>query len=215
MARHERDRALSELLILDGDLPQEANAHVQAGEMFLEAADAQHAVKNFQQAAKLDPRNASALRGAGEAFFKIGNYARARRYLESSMALDRKSTHAQQLLFLTTAILSADPLAPKLNIQERQKRLAAGYEQALERLQNCLERHFNDSNTSTLQRIRNEATAMKANLSAQKIRHDPELLRSGLSLIYRMEKESSDACGEASGADEALLIIGSRYVGNQ
>ena len=41
------------------------------------------------------------------------------------------------------------------------------------------------------------------------------LLRSGLSLIYRMEKESSDACGEASGADEALLIIGSRYVGNQ
>ena len=56
LARHERDRALSELLILDGDLPQEANAHVQAGEMFLEAADAQHAVKNFQQAAKLDPQ---------------------------------------------------------------------------------------------------------------------------------------------------------------
>lgn len=215
LAHHERDRALSELLILDGDLPPEASAHVQAGELFLGAGDAQHALKNFQEAAKLSPRNPSALRGAGEAYFRVGNYVKARRYLELSVALEPKSISAQQLLSLTTAILSTDPLAPKLNTQERQKRLVLGYEQALRRLQNCLERHSNDSNTPTLRNILNEANAMKPNLSVQKIRRDPELLRSGLSLIYHMEKECNDACGEATGADEALLMIASRYDGNQ
>lgn len=215
LAHHERDRALSELLILEGDLPPQAIAHVQAGELFLQAGDAEHALKNFQQAAKLDPRNASALRGAGEAYFKLGNYVKARRYLESSLAVDRQSTHAQELLSLTTAVLSADPLAPKINIEERQKRLVAGYEQALQRLQNCLERHSNDSNTQTLRNMVNEANAMKPNLSVPKIRHDPEVLRSGLSLIYHMEKECNDACGETSGLDEALLLIASRYDGNQ
>ena len=215
LTHHERDRALSELLILDGDLPPEAMAHVESGELFLEAGDAEHALKNFQQAAKLDPRNASALRGAGEAYFELGNYARARRYLESSIAVDGKSTHAQQLLSLTTAVLSADPLAPKLNIEERQKRLLAGFEHALQRAQSCLERRSNDSKTATLRNIVNDANTMKPNLSVQNLRHDPDLLRSGLGLIYHMEKECNDACGEATATDEALLLIARRYDGNQ
>lgn len=215
LAHHERDRALSELLILDGDLPPEAIAHVQAGELFLEAGNAEHALKNFQQATKLDPRNASALRGAGEAYFELGNYARARRYLESSLAVDSKSTHAKQLLSLTATVLSGDPLAPKLNIQERQKRLLAGFEHALQRVQNCLERHSSDSNTATLRNIVNDADTMKPNLSVQNLRHDPDLLRSGLALIYHMEKGSNDVCGEATATDEALLLIARRYDGNQ
>ena len=83
LAHQQRNIALSELLILETDLPQSADAHVQAARLFLQAGDAQHALKNYAEAIELDKNNVDALTEAGEAAFRLGDYQQADRVSES------------------------------------------------------------------------------------------------------------------------------------
>ena len=47
LVHQQRNIALSELLILETDLPQSAADHVETARLFLQAGDAQHALKNY------------------------------------------------------------------------------------------------------------------------------------------------------------------------
>jgi predicted Zn-dependent protease len=215
LAHKQRDRALSELLILDADLPETATTHVHAGKLFFEAGDTEHALKNFKIALRLNPRDAEALYGAGQASFQRGDYVRAQHYLQASLVENRNFAEAQRLLSLVNTVLFRDPLAPHLNIGMRQQRLVADFDQALRRLQSCASQTSRDHNNSNLQELANEASTMKPNLQIERIRRDPDLVRSGLDLIYRMETATSTACGEASGMDKALLLIAGMHNGRQ
>jgi tetratricopeptide (TPR) repeat protein len=215
LAHKQRDRALSELLILDSDLPETAAAHTRAGSLFLQAGDSAHALKNFRVALRLNPRDAEALYGAGKASFQIGDYVKARHYLQASLVEHRDLAQAQQLLSLVNTVLSWDPLAPHLGLGMRQQRLAADFDQAVRRLQTCASQTSPSNNNSSLQDLAQEASTMKPNLQMQRIRRDPDLVRSALDLIYRMETATSTACGEATGMDKALLLIAGMHNGKE
>ena len=73
LAHQQRDQALSELLILNDDLPETAASHTEAGELFLQAGDPGHGLENFREAIKLDPHDPSALSGMHEALLLIAN----------------------------------------------------------------------------------------------------------------------------------------------
>lgn len=135
---HEPNMALSELLILESDLPESAAAHVQAAELFLAAGDVQHGLRNYVEAAQLDPKDVEALTGAGEAAFQLQDYVKANQYLKSTLELNPKSERTRQLLLVTEMVLSDDPLAPHLTKEERQRRLILGFGQSLLRLESCL-----------------------------------------------------------------------------
>ena len=215
LAHQERDRALSELLILNGDLPETAASHTEAGELFLQAGDPRHGLENFREAIKQDPHASSALAGAGEASFQLGDYPAAQRYLEAALSLEHLSAHNQQILSLVQMISSADPLARGVGSKERERRLLTGYEQALQRLRACLARSSKQTEISDLQALQTEAVLLETRLRSKDIGYDPDLLRSGLDLIYRMEKATNVPCGEPTGMDEAWLLIASKRDGQQ
>ena len=99
IARHDQDRALSELLVLDSELPDKnADAHVQAAKLYLQVGDAQRALNDFTGAMRLDPLNDEALAGAGEAELRLGDLRRARLYLEQAVARGDASAQTRGLL---------------------------------------------------------------------------------------------------------------------
>jgi tetratricopeptide (TPR) repeat protein len=98
IARKDQDRALSELLVLDSELPQIADAHVQTAKLYLQVNDAQRALNDFIEAVRLDPLNDEALAGAGETELRLGDRRKARQYLEQAVARGDASPQTRELL---------------------------------------------------------------------------------------------------------------------
>ena len=207
LAHHDETRALSELLVLDADLPSTATAHIQIAKLFWQAGDAQRALNDYVEAIKLDPHNAEALAGAGTADFRLGDYHKAHHYLEEAAAEGDESTDTAQLLSLVRMVTAEDPLAPGLPADERQKRLLADLDQATRRLDQCQSR----GTSPDLDALNGEAGEMRTNLASKVFFADPGLMTSGLGLIYRIENAVDARCGAAEGQDEALLLIGRRH----
>jgi predicted Zn-dependent protease len=209
--RHDENRALSELLVLDGELPDSSDAHVQAAKLFLAADDARHALNDFSEAIRLDPGNAEALAGAGEAEFRLGDYQKARHYLEEATAQGEQSAKTEELLSLVQMVAASDPLAPNLTAQERQKRLLANLDQAMQRLEKCQ----SGGGSPDFDVLEGEAETARAEIDSKTLYRDPGLITSGLGLINRIEDAADARCGAATGEDEALLLLGRRHSDTQ
>ncbi|MGC1298788.1 MAG: tetratricopeptide repeat protein [Alloacidobacterium sp.] len=205
--RHDENRVLSELLVLDSELPDSADLHVEAGKLFLKADDSKHALNDFSEAIRLDPHNVEALAGAGEAEFRLGDYRKARHYLEEATEQGETSAETAQMLSLARMVTSYDPLALGLTAKERQRRLSASLDQATQRLDECRSK----ASTPDLEALKGDAEAMQGEINSTKGFHDPGLISSGLGLIYRIEDAVNARCGPATGADEALLLIGRKH----
>ena len=208
--------ALSEVLILGADIP-EGDAHGQAevGGLFLKTGDAQHALRHFQRALALNRNDAAALAGAGNAAFQLGDYVHASRHLEAALAQDPTSESAKQLLALIKMVLANDPLGSHLASEERNRRLRVDFDHALRRLRSCLSQQSGrkDSATSSLQTLEADLLAMQSKLQPRNLRRDPELLGAGMELISRIEEATNTSCGEPTGLDRALLLIGRKHQG--
>ena len=215
LAHDARGRALSELLVLAADIPSDAASHVEVARLFLEAGDVARALGQFVEASRLDRTSAPALAGAGEASFQLGDYASARRYLQRALALDPGASRTAGLLETARLIQSANPLAPRLASDERVTRLLAGLDQAAKRLDGCLEPRSRLSATqrSDLEQLRAEAVSMQGVLDAKSRPRDPGLVQDGAELVFRIEEAASRSCGEPSGLDLALLLIGRKHGG--
>jgi predicted Zn-dependent protease len=201
--RGDKNRALSELLVLDSDLPDSADQHVEAAKLFLRANDARHALNDFSEAIRLDGHNAEALAGAGEAEFRLGDYQKAQHYLEDATAQGETSAETDQFLSLARMVTSYDPLAPGLGAKERQRRLSASLEQATRRLDECRSK----VSSPNLESLKGDADSMQTQINSTTGFSDPEMISSGLGLVYRIEDAVDARCGSAAGADEALLLI--------
>jgi tetratricopeptide (TPR) repeat protein len=207
----ERTLALSELLILENNLPESAAWRIQVGKLFFEAGDLQHALKNYAIAARLDDHNVEALSGAGEAAFRLGDYPLAYQYLKASVALDQGSEQIRQLLALTELVLAEDPLVPHLTEQERQRRLLWGVQQALQRLESCLS---DKERAAEFDPLRSDALALQSKLQGKDGLADSETVTMGVELIARIEKAAA-VCGQPSLPDQALTLIGRERNGGQ
>jgi tetratricopeptide (TPR) repeat protein len=209
----ERNLASSELLILETELPNSAPSWVETAKLFREAGDLQHALKDYREAFRLDSHNVEALTGAGEISFQLGDYATANQNLKAAFDLDPQSEKTRQLLSLTSIVLADDPLAPHLNAKERQRRLVTDLARSVQRLESCLATNPSSGTAAELQSLKTEALAMQPELNQRTHPPDSDRIEAGLSLIVRMEKAASAACGEPSIQDHALILIGLRHNG--
>jgi tetratricopeptide (TPR) repeat protein len=130
LAHEERARAMSELLVLGANLPQDAGVQAQVGRMFLSAGDPRLALDHFVRALRLNAEHPDALAGAGEAAFERADYRRALRYLN---AAPRDDTRVAELREVARLVLDGDPLAPRLRASERRRRLSVAFQQAVQR----------------------------------------------------------------------------------
>ena len=52
---------------------------------------------------------------------------------------------------------------------------------------------------------------MEPELTAERLRRTPESIDTAVNLIYRIEQQTVDTCGQGSAFDRALLLIGRRH----
>jgi tetratricopeptide (TPR) repeat protein len=208
LAHGEQARALSELLVLAANLPDDGATQTQVGRMFLAASDPRLALDHFVRAIRLSPDNADALAGAGEAAFELGDYNGALRYLN---AAPRENTGLAELREVARLVLNGDPLAPRLGADERRRRLTIAFHQAVQRLEACLNDPSAQPSTS-LELLQDEARKFQADLALPRRREPRDLVDDGIDLAYRMERVVEQSCKlSPSPLDRALLLIGRRH----
>lgn len=206
LVHEERGRALSELLVLSGNLPDDVESQTEAGQLFLDAGEPRRGLDRFRQALSIDPRHRPALAGAGEAAFDVGDYTSAQRYLR---AVGSPSSRVLELRAITDLVLTQDPLRPGLSLRQRQERLMRGLERALEALDDCVTRQ--QPSNPAFGSLRAEASTLEPELALGRLRRAPESIDTGLNLVYRIEQQTVDTCGQGSAFDRALLLIGRRH----
>jgi tetratricopeptide (TPR) repeat protein len=205
LSRGQSQAALAEILVLEANLPDEADWHVRTGRLLLEAGDDRRAAERFARALRLDPRNAEALAGEGTALFRLGEYARSRPYLQAAPSVDPEIADMRALVIV---ILARDPLLPRLRVRDRLERARGNLEHVLQRFSRC-------------QVPAGDAQARLAQLDREaKAAHDAirrqgpapmETIEASVDLVYRLEREMQGVCGPGDLLDRALLIVGSQH----
>jgi tetratricopeptide (TPR) repeat protein len=200
----QKGRAVSELLALSADMPDEARLHLDAAQLFVAANDEVHALEQFQRALRLDPDDRRAAAGAGEAAFRLGDYTLARSYLRR---LPDDASEAQITRELVDLVLSRDPLATRIGSAERRRRLATDVAYVHERLRACIE---NGTSNEELVALESEARNFQAELT-RPATADQDTVEAGVDLIDRAERGIATRCGPSTTVDQALVLIGRRH----
>jgi tetratricopeptide (TPR) repeat protein len=137
---HDATQADAELIALTSELPRTAAAHTEAGQLFLQAADSERALREFEEALRLNPRSPAALLGAGEAAFQAAQYQNAGRYLEQALNTGPRDPEAAELLATTRLILEWDPNSQGVSSWQRALRVVQAFRQTRRRLDDCAAR---------------------------------------------------------------------------
>lgn len=214
LAHGDQARALSETLVLTGNLPEDPRWQTTAGQLFMEAGDAPRALEHFRRVLALDPDNSAALAGAGRAAFSLGDYETAVRYLRSAPAADHDVASELRLARL---VLSSDPLAPRLPLIQRRSRLLDDLTHVRARLDACRTR-LSATNAGAPDSLASASAALDAlepALDMTQLREAPEAIDAGLSLIARIEHQTAKPCGTPDELDDALIRIGRRHNSEQ
>jgi tetratricopeptide (TPR) repeat protein len=204
----EATSALSELLILSRDIPDTVGEHVRTGQLFLKNQDASRGLEHFSHALRLDRNSVDALIGAGLSEFELNKYSAAVRHLDAAFRLGAHSETAADALDVSKRVLADDPLAPDIGAESRVRRLLRGLKRADERLATCLAKGNSGSAlvASRLNALQAEVASLKPQLTAAQTRRDPDLIRSGLGVLYRVEA-AVESCGNADNSDRASMRI--------
>jgi tetratricopeptide (TPR) repeat protein len=211
LTHNQQSRAVSELLALSTDLPDDAAAHVEVGQLLVAAGDTGHALDQFQRALRLAPNNGVALAGAGQAAFEAGDYQAARKYLRAAPEGISSVRETREVVEL---VLSDDPLAARIGSIERRRRLAEAFSYAEQRLTACLEQRPGGQPSPNEVALRDEARAFEARLKPFASLEE-DTIESGLEVIDRIEDAAVRACPPATPRDRALLLIGQHHGVNQ
>ena len=201
---HQTSRALSELLALNSDLPDDVAIHVKVARLFAQAGDDRHALDQYEIALHIAPDNGDSLVGAGLAAFQLGEYALARTYLRHASGRDPNIRSTSELVDL---ILTNDPLASRIGANARAHRLVSGFSYAEQRLNRCLEQRARGEASQEEVELQREARMFEAALRPSAVR-DQDTVESGVELVARIERHVAQACPPETPLDRALILIG-------
>lgn len=215
-------QADSELIALATALPPEPAAHLQAAQLFRNARDYSGALTQFSEVLRLEPENREAMAGAGAAAFQSGSYTITQHYLRMAVSANPADTESRRLLASTEDVLRANPFQNHISDAERNRRIAAAFLQAEDRLMHCAQQAGVD-----LKATQNPPASSLSALQARWLlaRPDLQLLRSPaetdlpdaiMDLVFQVEKQVAILCGPPQGLDAALLLISQkREAGSQ
>ncbi len=201
----ETARALSELLAVTSDLPDDAAAHTRVAQLFARAGDPRRALAQYERALRLSPGEPSALAGAGEAAFAIGDFERARTYLRDAPVTDDRVARTRGVV---DAVLSDDPLARGIRMAERKRRLTDDLDYLGGRLQTCGP-SGGAPPAGGGESLRQETATMRGELDRPGA-FDQDFVDNALDLFGRVVGHLARACGPLAARDEALALIARR-----
>jgi Tfp pilus assembly protein PilF len=213
-------QAQSELIALTQILPPDPEEHCRVAELFLRTQDLPNALTQYRAALKLAPKNGAALAGAGNATLQMGHYRSAQIYLQKAVAADSNNQAAREQLRIAEAVLAADPFLGRLSDSERNRRVVTAFKQAGTSLKSCAQTKQVDlpptanastsskgifaSDLASLWRRWQSAKPQLRKLSSPSNQDMPDTL---MDLVFDIEQEVSQQCGQTTGTDQALLLV--------
>lgn len=205
LKEQDRNDALSELIVIDADLPDTPDAHVRTAELFMETGDARRALRDYKDAIHLDRHNPVALTGAAAASMQLGDYRQAREFLENPSSGARKSPELSKLLTVLRIVTSSDPLALHLSTEARVQRLRSDLDQAAQRFNACYAQH---AITADDQSLKDDYASILSRLNSADSSDDQGVISDGLGLIGQMESRATALCGPSEdNRDEAMILL--------
>ncbi|MGD9905314.1 MAG: tetratricopeptide repeat protein [Vicinamibacterales bacterium] len=191
--------ALSHVLALAANQPDQPAAHAETARLFLTAGDPRRALEYYDRALRLAPDDLEAKVGAGEAAFELGDYPRTVRLLRG-VEDERSQTRAR----IAADVLAFDPLQPRLSFAERERRLRRALDYALARLAACAPAAAAPEPTPPAPMVV-ALTDYRDGLTPRALREAPDALEEGLGLVYRALQSGAARCGPLDDRGEALL----------
>lgn len=213
LRKNAREQAASELIALAASLPANPAAHLQAAQLFTQAQDYAGALSQYEAVLRIDPTNAAAVGGAGDAAYLSGNYTLAQRYLRAAVNANPVDDNSRQLLASTDLVLRSNPFQSHISDAERNRRITAAFEQAEQRLTECARQTGVDLNADsssagpTLATLQSRWTAVKPDLKQLRSPAETDLPDSIMDVVFQIERQTAASCGPPQGLDLALLLI--------
>jgi tetratricopeptide (TPR) repeat protein len=213
------NQAQAELMALTAELPPDPQLHVQVGQLFLGAKDYKQAHERFMEALRWDSKLEPALAGAGEADFELGDYKAARDHLQRALREDPHDTHAGQILEMADLVVGIDPYQPGLSGSERSRRVVRAFDQALARVQECVEKQGEPQGASPPQTplvaLDQRAMKMKPQIREQVLDRNADLATNALAWVSEAERLADASCGAPTELDQAIELAEREHGGNQ
>lgn len=204
--------AQAEILSLMQSEPPNPPELLQAAQLFSRIDDPANALATYQRVLEADPKNALALAGAGESAFLRGRYRTAQQYFHLALALNPSDEANRQSMETTNLVLAADPFLRRISDAERNRRLITAFNAAADRLQSCAD--STNTNLAALSQSPNDLSALQARVLALKpqLRQlsaaaEMDLPDSIMDLVFLIEQQTAQICGQPSGIDLAYLLI--------
>jgi tetratricopeptide (TPR) repeat protein len=213
LRKNAREQAASELIALAASLPANPAAHLQAAQLFMQAQDYAGALSQHEAVLRIDPANAVAMAGAGDAAYRSGNYTLAQRYLRAAVNANPEDENSRQLLASTDLVLGSNPFQSHISDVERNRRITAAFDQAEQRLTECARQAGVDlsanssSEGSTLATLQSRWTAVKPDLKQLRSPAETDLPDAIMDVVFQIEQQTAASCGAPQGLDLALLLI--------
>jgi len=216
LGKNARAQADSELIALAASLPANPAAHLQAAQLFTQAQDYAGALSQHEAVLRIDPTNAAAMAGAGDAAYRSGNYTLAQRYLRAAVNANPEDESSRRLLASTDLVLGSNPFQSHISDVERNRRITAAFDQAEQRLTECARQTEVDlsSNSSsagsTLATLQSHWSAVKPDLKQLRSPAETDLPDAIMDVVFQIERQTAASCGPPQGLDLALLLISER-----
>jgi tetratricopeptide (TPR) repeat protein len=225
LQKNARVQAQAELVALAAFLPPKPELHLQAAQLFEKAQDHTGALAEYEKVLILDRGNATALAGAGEVAYRAGRYRTAERYLKEVVDANPEDSDSRSLLASASLILETDPFIGRISDAERNRRIYAAFARAGERLRSCAEQKgvtltadngIASSPAPAIAQLEARWLATQKDLPHLRSPGETDLPDVVMDLVFQIEQQTAQDCGQPYGADEALLkISGNREAADQ
>ncbi len=222
----DREQAESELIALAANLENDPAQHEQAGELFFEVGDYEHALAEDGVALTEEPRDATALAGAGRASFELGRYPKAEEYFDQALQVAPGNEQLAGELKDAELTVAMDPFRRQISFAQRSGIVMDAFAAAGERLKACPaaagwsakssagQSAAGGQNPGAGQSLGAEWTKMQPEITESGLRRNPGLVESAMELVFEIERHSQAGCGALSATDKALLRISKLRMGN-
>jgi tetratricopeptide (TPR) repeat protein len=213
------NQAVAEIIALaDNTSPEDIQGQKTAGSLLLRARMWGRALQEFQTLLSHDRHDEDALAGAATAAFQLGQYLQARDYLERLPRQKLEDPKLARMYEVSRKVVSLNPFAPGLSIDEKAKRTAEALAIAQARAFACERQNGSTSSgtssTSALDAALSTSNQNSADWTERNLRKYPERIEPAMSAVFEIENTAADRCGEPQGADYALWLIGRSRSGN-
>jgi tetratricopeptide (TPR) repeat protein len=223
LQKNARAQAQAELVALAAFLPADPALHLQVAQFFSQAQDYPDALSEYEKVLRLhhsnDHSDARALAGAGEGAYRAGHYRTAQRYLQEAVNANSQDSNSRDLLASASLILETDPFVRRISDAERNRRIVAAFSKAGERLTVCAQQKGvnltagettaanSSAQSSALSTLQVQWLTAKRDLPRLRSQEETDLPDAIMDLVFQIEQQTANDCGEPQGEDEALLLI--------